>query len=173
MTSVSTTVGARRHLRVPLVARLTGRTALATLVAALVMGILGMHALASHGTPAAATALTDASAMSMPGTNSAHHAALTSAEVHEVHPCVVTATGTSMSGVGPDSGSEHGIASMVMLCVVMLAAAAPTWLVLLVAGVLRPLLPAAFWPAAAPQRALRRLRGAGPPSAWQFSVIRC
>ena len=65
------------------------------------------------------------------------------------------------------------MAGMVMLCVVMLAAAALTLLVVLAARLFRPLLPAAFMPAAVRERALQWVRGTGPPYEWQFSVIRC
>jgi hypothetical protein len=65
------------------------------------------------------------------------------------------------------------MASMVMLCVVMLAAAALTLLLVLAAGVIRPLLPAAFEPAVVSERAVQWVRGTGPPHEWQFSVIRC
>jgi hypothetical protein len=65
------------------------------------------------------------------------------------------------------------MAGMVMLCVVMLAAAALTLLVVLAAALFRPLLPAAFMPAAVRERTFQWVRGAGPPHEWQFSVIRC
>ena len=60
-----------------------------------------------------------------------------------------------------------------MLCVVMLAGAALTLLVLLVVSVRRPLLPASFAPAVVPARVLEWVRGTGPPPVWRFSVIRC
>ena len=65
------------------------------------------------------------------------------------------------------------MANMVMLCVVMLAAAALTLLVLLSVRFARQVLPAAFQPAALRADALAWVRGTGPPYAWQFSVIRC
>ena len=79
------------------------------------------------------------------------------------------------AGTSDTTGSHagHGLASMVMLCVAMLAAAGLTWLVLLVAGLFRSLLPAAFWPAVVREQPLRWARGSGPPYVWQFSVIRC
>ena len=55
------------------------------------------------------------------------------------------------------------MASMVILCVVMLAAAALTLLTLLATGFLRRLQPKAFKPAAFRERALRWVRGTGPP----------
>lgn len=54
----------RNSLWVRMAARLTGRSAVAVLVAALVVGILGMHALASHG---ALPTPTPSSTMSMTG----------------------------------------------------------------------------------------------------------
>ena len=162
-------------------ARLTGRSAVVVLVAALIGGILGMHALASHGAPAAR--VTASSAMTMAGSaamTSAHEAAMTSGDSHDGDAHAI-ATRSSMAtdrssvevGINHGSGSDHGMASMVMLCIVMLAAAALTLLVLLVTGFLRRLRPVAFMPAAVRKSALQGLRGTGPPSVWQFSVIRC
>ena len=181
MTPVSATaVGTRNLLRVPTAARLHGRGALAALVVALVVGILGMHALASHVAPAAPTAASSLMATSsttgMTGMTSEHDAAMAAGASHASHDHVAggshspTAAGNS---VHADSGSGHDMASMAMLCVVMLAAAALTLLVLIVTGVLRRLLPAAFQPAVVRERALQRVRGTGPPHEWQFSVIRC
>ncbi|CUR59848.1 hypothetical protein NOCA1190126 [metagenome] len=81
--------------------------------------------------------------------------------------------GAAGTSAGPGSDSRHDMASMVMLCAVMLATAALTLLVVLAAGIVRPLLPAAFQPAAVRERALQWVRGTGPPPEWQFSVIRC
>lgn len=164
-------------------ARLTGRSAVAALVAALVVGILGMHALASHGASPAATVPTPSSTMSMTSTaamTSAHEAAMASGDSHDGH-AHSAATQSLMAApeasveVSADagSGSGHGMASMVMLCVVMLAAAALTLLALLAKGFLRPLQSEAFMPAAVRVRALRWVRCTGPPHEWQFSVIRC
>ena len=82
-------------------------------------------------------------------------------------------TSGAHTGSDPGSGSGHDMGTMAMLCVVMLAAAALTLLVLLAVRVVRPLLPSAFHPAAAPARALQWVRGTGPPHVWAFSVIRC
>jgi hypothetical protein len=145
---------------------------MAALVTALVLGILGMHALASHGTPAAPAAAS--SAMSMPGMTVADDTAMTSSNPHasQAHE-VPAAQPTDEAGVGSDSGSGHVMAGMVMLCVVMLAAAGLTLLAVLATGLFRPLLPAAFMPAAVRARTLQWVRGTGPPHEWQFSVIRC
>lgn len=145
MTTVSTTIGTRRRLRVPTAARRSGRTALAGLVVALVVGILGMHGLASHGTHADPAAVSDTMSMR-------------SAEPHTANAATGTAT--------------DDLAGLVMLCGVMLAAAL-TLLALLAVGFFRPLRPAAFLPAAARERTVQWVRGAGPPSVWQFSVSRC
>ncbi len=171
-----TAVRTRRFLRVPAAARPSGRTALAGLVVALVVGILGMHALASHGTPAAPAAAS--SAMSMPGMTAGHDAAMPSGDLHAARPHHASAAqfsdhSSAGSSPGAGSGSGHGMAGMVMLCVVMLAAAGLTLLAVLAAGLLRPLLPVAFMPAAVRARALQWVRGTGPPHEWQFSVIRC
>ena len=171
MTSVpASTTGTRSLLRVPAAVAVTGRVTLGALVVALVVGILGMHALAGHGTPAA-----DAASVSVSDVSSAHVAAMSTGASHEGHAHATDARPSEkvVVGASADSGSWHHRSSMVMLCVVMLAAAALTLLVLLVVGLLRPLLPAAFRPAAARARVLQRVRGTGPPREWQFSVIRC
>lgn len=179
MKPVPSTVGTRRRLRVPPAARLTGRPALAALVAALVVGILGMHALATHGALSAAAA--PASTMAAMSTPAGHDAAMAAGTSHAGHDHAAAtshpATPTTGTTVDPDAapghGSGHGMAGMVMLCVVMLAAAALTLLLVLLAGLFRPLLPAAFMPAAVRERTLQWVRGTGPPHEWQFSVIRC
>ncbi|GAA4678956.1 hypothetical protein GCM10023226_15350 [Nocardioides nanhaiensis] len=168
----STAVSARRRaLRALTTAgQGAGQGWLAALVAALVLGILGMHALASHGTPTAPAAAS--SAMSMPGMTAVHEAAMTFGDSHAARPHHASAAQLSdHSSAG--SGSGHGMAGMVMLCVVMLAAAGLTLLAVLAAGLFRPLLPVAFMPAAVRARALQWVRGTGPPHEWQFSVIRC
>lgn len=171
----------RNSLWVRMAARLTGSSAVAVLVAALVVGILGMHALASHDASSTPMAPTPSSTMRMTGTatmTSAHEAAMASGDslngrAHFAQSSMA-ATGSSVEvGADPGSGSGHGMAMMVMLCVVMLAAAALTLLALLAIGVLRRLHPEAFMPAAVRKRALQWVRGTGPPHQWQFSVIRC
>ena len=163
----ATAIGTPNLLRVPTAVRFPSRGALAALVVALVVGILGMHALASHGTPA--TAATSASVSDV---SSAHIAAMSTGASHEGHHAADLRPSDRVVA-GADSGPSHHQSSMIMLCVVMLAAAALTLLVLLVVGLLRPLLPAAFRPAAVRARALQWVRGTGPPHEWQFSVIRC
>jgi len=178
MTSVTETAAdTRRHLRVPPAVRAETRTALAALVGALVVGILGMHALANHGTPApvaaAASAATSntASSTAMARTSS-HDVAMASGTSHDGHDHAAAVS--SPAGTGHSTGhGTHDMTSMVMLCVVMLAAAALTLLALLAARILRPLLPATFLPAAVRERALPWVHGTGPPHEWQFSVIRC
>ena len=171
MTSVPASArGTRSLLRVPAALSLRGRATLGALVVALVVGILGMHALASHGTPAAAaTSATSASVSDVP---SAHVAAMSTGASHEGHHAAHLRPSDRVVA-GADSGPSHHQSSMVMLCVVMLAAAALTLLVLLVVNLIRPLLPDAFRPAAVRARARQWVRGTGPPHEWQFSVIRC
>jgi hypothetical protein len=167
----STAVDTRRLLRAPMAARPSGRTALAAFVAALVVGILGMHALATHGTtPAPATA----SSMAIAGGMPAHEMTTSGDSAHgQAHAATSGASTAVDKEVDTGSGSGHDMGTMAMLCVVMLAAAALTLLVLLAVRIVRPLLPAAFHPAAAPARALQWVRGTGPPHVWAFSVIRC
>jgi hypothetical protein len=155
----------RRRVRVLTGVRGSNRLALAALVGLLVAGILGMHALATHGTPAAATAGSGSVAVPV-----AEHVAELHGEAHRDH------AGTNAAVAGsprPGPGSGHDMGSMVMLCVAMLAAAAVTLLVLLVGGSRGPLLPAAFAPAPVPARAPRWVHSTGPPHEWAFSVVRC
>ena len=169
----STAVGTRRLLRVPTAARPSGRTALAAFVAALVVGILGMHALATHGTtPARRRRLEhgDDGAACRP-TQTTTSGDSPQGQAHAATSGASTSAADNEADTG--SGSGHDMGTMAMLCVVMLAAAALTLLVLLAVRIVRPLLPAAFHPAAAPARALQWVRGTGPPHVWAFSVIRC
>ncbi|KQV63398.1 hypothetical protein ASC64_17585 [Nocardioides sp. Root122] len=171
----STAVGTRRLLRVPTAARPSARTALAAFVAALVVGILGMHALATHGTTPATASASAASSMAMTGGMPAPETT-TSGDSHQRQAHAVTSdASTSVADNAADTGSGagHDMGTMAMLCVVMLAAAALTLLVLLAVRIVRPLLPDAFHPAAAPARAVQWVRGTGPPHVWAFSVIRC
>jgi hypothetical protein len=176
MTSVTATVvDTRRVLQVSADARLTTRAALAGLVAALVLGILGMHALANHGTPAASMASAMASADPIAETSS-HKAVMAPGASRNGHEQAASTTHSSpatAAASGTPAGSGHDMTGTVMLCVVMLAAAALTLVGLLAGGVLRPLLPDAFKPAAVRERTVQWVRGTGPPPVWQFSVIRC
>lgn len=163
---LSTSVSARRLLRVPTAARLGARGALVLLVGALVVGILGMHALATHGTPAAsATTAVVASSHATAGETAGHR--MTMGDHH------LSAQAAHPAASADGAGSGHDMGSMVMLCVVMLAAAALTLLALLAVRPVGPLLPAALQPAAAYAVARRWVRGTGPPYVWAFSVIRC
>lgn len=175
MKPVPSTTSTRRPLWVLAGGRASGGAALAALVGSLVVGILGMHALASHGTPAAPAAASSTS--SSAGMPSAHDAAMATGDSHAGHAHAAAATAASPAGAatGVDAGSSsgHGMTDMVMLCVVMLAAAGLTLLVRLFGGSFRPLLPAALQPAAVRERVLQWVRGTGPPPVWAFSVIRC
>ncbi|QBX56762.1 hypothetical protein EXE58_15720 [Nocardioides seonyuensis] len=173
MITVAATVGTRRPLRAPTAARAASPMGLAVLIAALVVGILGMHALASHGTPAAPAA---SNATSMTGTTSDHHPAMPSVDSHEGHvPSAGPHSTDAVTGGGgdPGSGPGHDMASMVMQCIGMLAAAALPLLARLAVGFVRPLRPAVFLPADVLERTFHWVRSTGPPSVWQFSVIRC
>ena len=141
--------------------------ALVALVAALVVGILGMHARPAHGTaPAQATG------SSVPAQERAHQAAMAAGTSHDDHTHPTAARPSGADAARPHSGTEHDMSSMVMLCIVMLAAAAMTVL-LLVTGVFRRVAPAAFRSAPVRDRTPQWVRGTGPPHEWQFSVIRC
>lgn len=166
MRSVSSpSVLGRRHLRVLTGVRGSNRLALVTLVGLLVAGILGMHALATHGSPGAASAGSGSVAAPVPG-----HAAELHGEAHGDH---AGTTGAVEESPRPRPGSGHDMGSMVMLCVAMLAAAGVTLLVLLVGGLRRHALPAAFAPARVRARAPQWVRSTGPPPQCAFSVVRC
>jgi hypothetical protein len=174
MKPVPSAARTRTLLRVRTAARLSSRGALAALVGLLVVGILGMHALATHGTPATPAG---AATMAMPTATSGHQGAMTSDDslhAHE-HPADTTTAPAGSPGGSPGAvpGSGHDLGDMVMLCVAMLAAAAVTLLLLLAVRIIGALLPAAFQPAAARVRARQWVRGTGPPHVWAFSVIRC
>jgi hypothetical protein len=193
MSTVRTTARrARRSLRMgaaALVSRSGGavdrRRALGALVAVLVLGILGMHVLASDDTPANANSSSGITTMMgtegrMAGGGAAGQPGDSfQAPVNQTDEAGVqagTAPGNTFgrpwthgpgSGHGPDGGM-----SMLMLCAFILTVAL-TLLVLAVVGIRRLRLPAAFWPAGARDKILGWARGTGPPHEWRFSVIRC
>lgn len=125
-------------------------------VVAIVLGIIGMHALNTHGV----TSDTDHAAMSM------------TAEAHADMPAHAVSDPTAAEAGAADRGDGHDMGNMVMLCAAMLAAGA---LILLTVGLRRTSqawthLPAA--PGAITRWAAARM-ATGPPPAWEFSVIRC
>lgn len=132
---------------------------LATMVVAIVLGVLGMHGIDGHGVslqgPMAHAADADTStAPAMAGHDTALGAAVTS---NDVHP------------------AGDGMGGTVMVCVAMLAGAA---MVLLAVLVRRGRLPK-VWAVLEPAGRVRRVvpvvlrSGTGPPAVWRFSVIRC
>lgn len=137
--------------------------ALAAVVVSIVLGILGMHALSTHGVvdghPSAVGAV-------------AHPAAV---HAHDAAP----AGGGHTAGIPPDASAPsiglgpHGLGDMVMLCVAMLAAAA---VALLVRLALRGVARRGVLLLARDHRvhpATPGPLGTGPPYVWRFSVIRC
>lgn len=129
-------------------------------VLAVVLGILGMHGLSTHGATAAAAE--DATGHPI------DHAAGHPTGHSSVHP-------TSHSSGHADQHGHGGAESAAMLCVAMLVGAAAAVVTLLV----RRSWPAPTRAAQAPWARLShprpaRLRiGTGPPVAWRFSVVRC
>ena len=164
MRPVLSDVRTRRALRVRARARVSGCAVRGALVGALVTGILGMHAIASHGTSVAPMAAAAASSITT---------SLTGADTPSVDGHRAMDDRAADPALTSEHGSGHEMGAMVMLCVVMLAAAGLTLIILLVLGLLRRVLPAAFHPAAVHTQARPWVRGTGPPPAWQFSVIRC
>lgn len=120
-------------------------------VAAIVLGILGMHGLAGHDTGSHLAA----------SAQMAHGAA---------------GTGHAEAGTAdPQGGAPAGMSGMAMTCGVMLAAAAITVLLLLVRRSGRPRLWAVLALADGVWRPRPgvRLLSTSPPPSWRFSVIRC
>ena len=143
---------------------------LAAAVASIVLGIIGMHALSTHGVMGTST--TDHSTMTSPMTSPMTEA---HGDTHGV-PVTSPATGehAAMSSTAPEDGGGHNMSSMVMLCLAMLAATAGALLVLILGLRRRP----RTWAyrlvtAAAVTRWVTARLGTGPPYVWQFSVIRC
>lgn len=140
-------------------------------VAAIVLGIIGMHALSNHGV----MGTTDHSTMTSPVTS------LLDGAHGDTHGSTATGPVTSPTTgahagmpAGPDGGDGHNLGSMVMLCFAMLAAAAGA-LLLLFLGLRRKPRIRAHRPGAlttVTKWVTARL-GTGPPYVWNFSVIRC
>jgi hypothetical protein len=139
-------------------------------VASIVLGIVGMHALSTHGVMG--VGITDHSTMTSPvvsptaGQHGGTHGELVMSPATGGH------AGTSSTA--PDEGGGHSLGSMVMLCFAMLAATAGALLLLLLGlrHVPRVWAHCRLAPTTVPRWVTARL-GTGPPYVWQFSVIRC
>lgn len=165
---VRTPVRAWRAARGAMV-RPTG-LALLGLVAVLLAGILGMHALAGHGTPAAAAAVVAPA----PDRHAAHAGTLAPGASHtDDEHGAASAPPVSSSSHGDPGRSGHGLGGMVALCAAMLAAAALGLLALLVGRLVRRVRLVRPARLVARIQPVRWARGTGPPPVWQFSVIRC
>ncbi|MEQ7846969.1 hypothetical protein [Nocardioides kribbensis] len=136
-------------------------------VASIVLGIIGMHALSTHGVTG--VGITDHSAMTSPTIG--QHADMPGEPVMSV----ATSGHAGMSSTAPDDGGGgHNMGSMVMLCFAMLAATAGALLLLLLG--LRHIPRMWAHRTAVPTTVAKWVtarRGTGPPYVWQFSVIRC
>lgn len=140
---------------------------LAAVVVSIVVGIVGMHALNTHGV-----------------LGSTDHATMTSPMTSPMTSLMTGAHADTSSGMsaGPETGSPADVVpagdngpsmgSMVMLCFAMLAAAAGALLFL---GLLRTPRDRAHRPSSASTvvRWITARLGTGPPYVWEFSVIRC
>jgi hypothetical protein len=140
---------------------------LTTAVAAIVLGIIGMHALSTHGV----MGITDHSTMTGPTVSPmvGAHGDMSTGPV--TSPPIGEHTGMP---AGPDGEDGHNLGSMVMLCFAMLAATAGALLLLLLGLRYKP----RVWdyPLPAPTTLTRWVTarlGTGPPYVWNFSVIRC
>ncbi|PKH37867.1 hypothetical protein CXG46_20995 [Nocardioides alpinus] len=145
---------------------------LAAVVVSVVLGIIGMHALSTHGV----MGTTDHSAMTSPVTSRASSPTAGAHGDMSGDPLTSAAAGAhaGMSSMAPQEGHGHSLGSMVMLCFAMLAATAGALLLLLLGLRRQPRVwahrPAV--PTTVTQWVTARL-GTGPPYVWQFSVIRC
>lgn len=129
------------------------RTLLLAVVVAIVLGVLGMHALSPHGSGAAVT-----------DTKVTGEAAM---HTHGGH------TGVEAT-VHQPGAPAHDMDNMVMLCVAMVASAAVSLLMLFLIS----RVPTSWVLARARLRAVfahptPAVFGAGPPPVWAFSVVRC
>lgn len=132
---------------------------LAAAVAAVVLGILGMHALNLHGTTTMS---------SMAGTTG-HHEVPGTSEAAELE---LAPVGGAVAGEPAQPG--HGMGDMVMLCAAMLAVAGLALLTLLLLHrVPRSSWSLARWRLVSLRGPVPARTGSGPPSVWAFSVIRC
>lgn len=142
---------------------------LVMLVVAIVLGILGMHAISAHGVTSEAS--------------HGAHASL-SGDTSEPGGGLVLGPGADPIAAGTGGGSEEGhdmgrgmggMGGLAMLCVAMLAATASA--LLLALGARRtPRFWAILSAAATTNTRLRWVTfalGTGPPPVWEFSVIRC
>lgn len=145
------------------------RPVLLAAVLAVLFGILGMHALNSHG------------AMGSPASAGAgHQMSSMSAMADTVGDMVIATAGEQAAQLGAPlaavisdpSDGDHGPAGMLMLCLAMLVAVA---IALGVVG--RSGGPFRWLPSFHTSKAVRWpnavVRDSGPPSVWKFSVIRC
>lgn len=141
---------------------------LGAFVASIVLGIIGMHALSTHGV----MGTTDHSTMTSPvaAPVAAAHGDMSGAS----DASTTEAVHAGVSSTAPKKGEGHSLGSMVMLCFAMLAATAGALLLLLLGLQRAP----RVWahrpttPTSVTKWVTARL-GTGPPYVWQFSVIRC
>jgi uncharacterized iron-regulated membrane protein len=107
----------------------------------------------------------------MPGHDTAAGAAPTVSDVHSA------GEAASIPSDLPDgqSGGMNGMGGMVMVCVAMLAGAAVALLAVLARRARLPRVWAILAPAGRVRVAVPAVLrvGAGPPTVWRFSVIRC
>lgn len=142
---------------------------LAVVVVSIILGILGMHALSTHGVMDGAD---HGGHPAMSGTGAMTSETSDPAAGLLVDPVVDPVADPAAAGAG--EGGGHDMGGMVMLCAAMLAATAAA-LLLLVLGLRRvprfwALLPTAV---TTMTRGVTSRPGTGPPPVWEFSVIRC
>ncbi|MCM3515148.1 DUF6153 family protein [Nocardioides sp. P86] len=151
----------------------TGRAVpglLAAVVVSIVLGILGMHALSTHGV------MGEADHGGHPAMSGMSSDTAAPAESLVLDPVADPVADPAVDGSGSDEGGGHDMGGMVMLCAAMLAATAAALLLLAALGTRHTprfwaLLPTAATTVTTGWVASRL--GTGPPPVWEFSVIRC
>ncbi|MDR7253372.1 hypothetical protein J2X46_002357 [Nocardioides sp. BE266] len=144
---------------------------LTAVVASIVLGIVGMHALSTHGVSGMGTGSLDHSTMTGPMTvaDGVTHSGMSTGPV--ISPAAGKHAGTSSTA--PEGDGGHSLGSMVMLCFAMLAATAGALLLLLLGLRYKPRVWDALRAPTTVARWVTARLGTGPPYVWQFSVIRC
>jgi hypothetical protein len=143
---------------------------LAAVVVSLVLGIVGMHALTTHGLGGGA----GHAAMDMPTATTAHLSSHDAPTTVEPTTLAAAAAAAAVPSVVAGGDTGHGVGHMMMLCVAMIALGTGTLLLALLGLRRLTRLWAHLATAATALFNSFRVRVAnGPPPVWEFSVIRC
>ncbi|QIK66402.1 hypothetical protein G7072_08560 [Nocardioides sp. HDW12B] len=159
MTTVAAHGRADHGIRTPLMA-----AGLSAVVAAIVLGILGMHGLAHN--PMQMTGASHSATVGVSVEATGHSMA-----TRLIDPLSASARGGTVAEVPVPA---HSMGEMVMLCAAMLVAVAAGILLALRLRRCAPRIPVSLRPRPGNRTFPFTARiGIGPPVAWKFSVIRC